>query len=640
MSLARLLKGLFWLCLGCWLVAAGAAAQPRGGQGEAKDHIVARHWVEDPSGQLGLDAVSKLALQPFSGTLSAGFGHSVIWLRLRIDPSVRPPGPLDPERLVLRIRPVYLDEIGVFDPAVSQSRLAVTGDRYHPRDQELQTLDFTVPIDRGQAPRDVWLRLKSTSTRQISVQVLNLTDLDRTQRVQELAFSVYIGMIFLLVIWGLLSWGFSRERLIGAFAVKQLAAWAFALTSLGYLRVFWPAAWPAAWLDGLGSVFSILAVSTAVFFHVLFVGEFDPPRPLAWLHRAALGLLPIKLGLLLADQPVLALQINMTEILLMPLVLLVSVLLARGWRRPVEQRPVLAKSVVVGFYVLLLSVMLLAALPGLALMAGGEVALYIVQVHGLLTAFLILLMLQYRKHVLSRQQQETVLALERSRLQAQQEREVSREQAKLLEMLAHELKTPLATMLMRLDTQASGGPEIARAIREMTGVIDRCIQANQLSDKRFVPEWVACDVAQVVRDAVASCSQPSRVQMDMAPGPMVRTDSQLLFIVISNLLENACKYAREGAPIEVALKVQADDPTQWIVRVSNEPGRAGLPDARQVFQKYYRSPQARRSSGTGLGLYLVWHLVKLLGGRVSYEPDQGRVHFVVCLPAQGAPALA
>jgi signal transduction histidine kinase len=639
MSLARLWKGLCWLCLGCWLAAAGAAAQPGGGEGEAKDHIVARHWVEDPSGQLGLDEVSKLALRPFSGTLSAGFGHSVIWLRLRIDPSVRPTGPLDAERLVLRIRPVYLDEIGVFDPAASQSRLAVTGDRHHPRDQELQTLDFTVPIDRGQAPRDVWLRLKSTSTRQISVQVLKLTDLERTQRVQELAFSVYIGMIFLLVIWGLLSWGFSRERLIGAFAVKQLAAWAFALTSLGYLRVFWPAAWPAAWLDGLGSVFSILAVSTAVLFHVLFVGEFDPPRPLVWLHRFALALLPIKLGLLLADQPVLALQINMTEILLMPPVLLVSALLARGWQRPADQRPVLAKSVVVGFYVLLLGVMLLAALPGLALMAGGEVALYIVQVHGLLTAFLILLMLQYRKHVLSRQQQETVLALERSRLQAQQEREVSREQAKLLEMLAHELKTPLATMLMRLDAQASGGPEIARAIREMTGVIDRCIQANQLSDKRFVPEWVACDAAQVVRDAVASCSQPARVHLDLAPGPMVRTDSQLLFIVISNLLENACKYAREGTPIEVALKAQAGDPTRWLVRVSNEPGRAGLPDPKQVFQKYYRSPQARRSSGTGLGLYLVWHLVKLLGGRVSYEPDGGRVHFVVCLPAQGAQAL-
>jgi K+-sensing histidine kinase KdpD len=154
-----------------------------------------------------------------------------------------------------------------------------------------------------------------------------------------------------------------------------------------------------------------------------------------------------------------------------------------------------------------------------------------------------------------------------------------------------------------------------------------------------VPEWVVCDVAQVVRDAVASCSQPARVRVDLAPAPMLRTDSQLLFIVISNLLENACKYAQEGTSIEVTLQAQAGDPTQWLVRVSNHPGRVGLPDPRQVFQKYYRNPQARRSSGTGLGLYLVWHLVKLLGGRVSYEPGDGRVHFVVCLPAQGAQAL-
>jgi len=118
---------------------------------------------------------------------------------------------------------------------------------------------------------------------------------------------------------------------------------------------------------------------------------------------------------------------------------------------------------VLGFYALLVLILATAALPGLALGGGGEASLYLVQAHGLVTGFLVLLMLQYRAHNIQKQQNKTLLELERAQLHALQERKIHEEQGKLLAMLAHEIKTPLATM--HISPTAHREAETAKAHR-------------------------------------------------------------------------------------------------------------------------------------------------------------------------------
>ena len=608
----------------------------------AQDHIVERAWTEDATGQMQWEEVQSQPMQAFDGVLSRGFGASIIWVRLRIDPSVSQPAGQGPDQLVLRIRPVYLDEIEVFDPLAPAGQAGSIGDRLHPRGQVYEGLDFMLPIARGHAPRDIWLRLSSTSTRQISVQAVTLDDLQRLTHVQQLVYAVYIGVIFVFMVWGLVYWVFSREHAIGAFGLKQAAALAYALGSLGYSRVFWPADWPALWLDGSTTLFSILAVSAAIHFHVVLLREFGPPRWLTRVHLALLALLPIKLLLAFAaDEPILALRINMLEVLLAPVIFLLSVWLATGWKQetPADRRPILARWVAVGFYALLLLILFMAALPGLGLTRGGEIPLYVVQAHGLLTAFLILLMLQFRAYVQQQKQRETALTLERIQLQAQQERSIREEQETLLAMLAHEIKTPLATMHMRLDANAQGSREIRQAIRDMNAVIERCLQTTQLSDRQLQAHMTGVDLVGVVRDAVSACAQPGRMQVEMPAQLHVQTDPQLLFIVLNNLLENAGKYAAPDSPIHVRLLSIAPSQgcgMQASIEVLNTPGRAGWPEADKVFNKYYRSPHARRQAGTGLGLYLVQNLMQVLGGRIDYAPDATHIRFRISLPVQPA----
>lgn len=604
------------------------------------DHITERAWLEDATGRLVLSDVQQQSPVPYEGILSKGYGHSVIWLRLRIDPGKSPVVNQETDQLVLRIRPVYLDDIQVFDPLV-QGLAGKTGDVHHPRLDTLQGIDFLLPIARGTETRDIWLRLASTSTRQIDVQALSMDDLAQRTRVQELVFSGYIGLILIFAVWGMVHWVFSREHLIGYFSVSQTAAFFYALCSLGYMRIFWPMDWPAAVLNQITTFFSITAVSAAVLFHVLLLREFNLPNWIKHLHIGMVSLLPIKL-FLMTNWAVSALRINMIEVLIAPTIFLISAWFSRAWdSKHTEQNPPLSRAVVLIFYLFLVAALAIAALAGLGLAKSGEIALHIVQIHGLITAFFVLLMLQYRSHVMIQQRHQISLELERSQLQAQQERAIREEQDKLLTMLAHELKTPLATMHMRLDSTSSGSLEIKKAIREMNSVIERCIQTTQLGDKQLTAQIDLTDLVDVVKDAVSCCHQPERVKMNLPAQLQTQTDRQLLFIVLNNLLENACKYAEPGTNIWVnlsAMPPQTSGEPHLRLEVCNSPGSSGWPEPDKVFEKYYRSPHAKRQAGTGLGLFLVRNLMTILGGRIDYLPNETSIQFVLMLPLSHQPS--
>ncbi len=604
----------------------------------AKNLVVEQAWLDDPGGRLTWEQVrqSPDMFQPYKGVLSRGFGSSTIWIRVRIDPHRHAASVLDPDRLILRLRPVYLDRIEIYDPIQTRQPAYVTGDHFHPKEQAIPGLDFMIPIARGESARDLWVKVQSTSTRQISIQALELDELNSRVHQQELLYALYIGVIIVFLAWGCVHWLFSLDRLVGAFSVAQFCALVYALCGLGYTRVFWPSHLSAHWLDTLTSLFSILAVSSAVLFHILHVREFQPPT---WLQRTQwllLAALPVKLLLLALGQPMWGLHLNMLEILITPSIFLLSVILSKGWiESPRSPRPALKRGYVIGFYVLLLGVMMIAVLPGLALTSGGEIPLYIVQAHGLFTAFLIMVMLQYRDRVMRKKQNDLSLNLERSVMQAEHEKQMREEQEKLLSMLAHELKTPLATVQMRLSTGAEGTKEIRTAVRDMDNVIERCVQTLQLSDQRLHAHMVRFNLVTVLQDAVLSCAQPDRIHLKTPPEALIDSDHQLLSIIFSNLLENACKYASPGTPIQIELTLQTDstNPTPHVRLVfSNFPGASGWPDAAQIFEKYYRSPQARRQAGTGLGLYLVKNLIQVLHGHIEYAPDDGQLRFVLTLP--------
>jgi len=103
---------------------------------------------------------------------------------------------------------------------------------------------------------------------------------------------------------------------------------------------------------------------------------------------------------------------------------------------------------------------------------------------------------------------------------------------------------------------------------------------------------------------------------------------RMLRLVAENLLENALRYAGEGATCIVSLSREGG---LAVLDVADD--GAGVPDqdVPRLFERFFRSDRARTTRGTGLGLAIVKHVVEAAGGNVEARGGQGRGLDVRCV---------
>ncbi|HEY9860563.1 MAG TPA: ATP-binding protein, partial [Candidatus Obscuribacterales bacterium] len=122
------------------------------------------------------------------------------------------------------------------------------------------------------------------------------------------------------------------------------------------------------------------------------------------------------------------------------------------------------------------------------------------------------------------------------------------------------------------------------------------------------------------------------LQVEIAPGlPPLLSDAASLAQVLSELLNNACKYTPEQGQITISAVAVADSIE---IRVTNTGVEIPANELSQVFDKFYRVPSADpwKQGGTGLGLALVQKLVEHLGAAIAVVSGAGQTRFTVTLP--------
>lgn len=117
--------------------------------------------------------------------------------------------------------------------------------------------------------------------------------------------------------------------------------------------------------------------------------------------------------------------------------------------------------------------------------------------------------------------------------------------------------------------------------------------------------------------------------------PTVTTDLHSLERILTELLQNACKYTPVGETITIAAHPAVDDVE---LCVSNSGVEIAASELSRIFEKFYRIPNSDpwRHGGTGLGLALVQRLVKHLGATIQVESGESRTAFVLKLPLDPA----
>ncbi len=221
-----------------------------------------------------------------------------------------------------------------------------------------------------------------------------------------------------------------------------------------------------------------------------------------------------------------------------------------------------------------------------------------------------------------------------------------------LSTAAHELRTPLTTIsgfsqLLERQLQKPNLDrerlttlmlELRQQVARMTTLADDLMRAVSLHEMKDAGEEQVCDVVSIAQAAVdraqLSVEFTSRHQIRIDAGEEVAAvcNPEHLDQMFTNLLSNALKYSPEGGRVTVRLIRSGK---HVAVAVQDEGIGLSLEDQRRLWQPFLRFGPLRQSAGgTGLGLYIVRHLVEQNGGAVAVESMVGAGStFTITLPA-------
>jgi signal transduction histidine kinase len=212
-----------------------------------------------------------------------------------------------------------------------------------------------------------------------------------------------------------------------------------------------------------------------------------------------------------------------------------------------------------------------------------------------------------------------------------------RKQDSFIDSVTHELKSPLASLQLCLETLGREGLEVdAREqlrtmmledVDRLRAFIDDVLEANRLSYARAgmlnLSDVSLADLAEDCAEAVRARYKlmPEEITIDIESELVVSTDRAALGLVVKNLIDNAAKYS--GRPARVEVRGRRDAEGRVLIEVSDRGIGIDSKNLKRVFHRFYRveDEEVRQRRGTGLGLFVVWALVKQLGGKVRASSE-------------------
>lgn len=604
----------------------------------AGDYITARAYWNDADGSATFDEAKAAEFTPYTGVLSRGYIQSATWIRLEI----RPPAQAEPnDTLILRIRPVFLDEITLYDPLDTSGKRRVVGDTINYEDEEYKSLSHTFVIPAGTQSRSVWLRLKSTSTSLIGVEAFTQAEMVNSEYDSLIKNFMLLAIVAMFLLLVLFNWFNYRDSLYAWFVARQAFYFIYAGCLFGLHRLLLHSVVDGRTLDAIYSWLVVGATAITLVFERKFLHEYSPPR---WARAILNGYLlwsACIAGLLLFGHAQLALKSNMLLNAVSVLLLLVmsAIFIDDKKIRANGVTALLSKKMVVSYYLTINLVLVFSVMPYLGVMKGNEFAINGLIFYTLSSSLIMTVLMQLRANQIRKANAGIEQALLLTQQQMAMEKNRRDEQTHLFHMLMHELKNPLAIIDMALlaknDAQKTS-TYVSRAVNNMKNILERCVRADKLAEGNIEIRSQVILLDAFIRDLLVEQKYPvDRIQVAGQDIPLqIRTDAQYLQIMISNLLDNALRYGDALVPvgIQTAASASASGTPGFAIIVSNRPGAASWPDPDKVFKKYYRSAGAEAQSGTGLGLYLVHTLAHLLGGDCRYVPDDKYIRFELWLP--------
>lgn len=235
------------------------------------------------------------------------------------------------------------------------------------------------------------------------------------------------------------------------------------------------------------------------------------------------------------------------------------------------------------------------------------------------------------------------VALEREKDVAERLRTLDDLKNEFVAMVAHDLRSPMATISAAAKTLSVDFDKLAESDRSMllgmisrntlglSGLVEDVLQVARIESGQFSYEIVPFDLVSVIERSAGDVGlgTDGRVRVEAGDGlPPARGDPERNWQVLTNLLSNALKFSPDDTIVRVRVDVDPDDPSFLRIDVVDEGTGIAAEDMPRLFHKFSRIRAAdvrEKIKGTGLGLYICQQIVEAQGGRIwaDSRPGQG-----------------
>ena len=223
--------------------------------------------------------------------------------------------------------------------------------------------------------------------------------------------------------------------------------------------------------------------------------------------------------------------------------------------------------------------------------------------------------------------------------------QLEKERQTMIADIAHELRTPITTMQLRLEAVQDGidplNKDLIRSLHSETELLSSLIvdlrtlslaEAKQLNLNQHSFNLFTLSEQIATRFYAMAQKKNISTKIEVAPDTYLFADAERINQVLNNLMNNAIRHTPENGTITLASDSNAQGIT---IQVINTGSALPQEELKQLFNRFYRSGQGRvrAEGGSGLGLAIVKALTELHGGTVSVQNhDKTNIMFSIFLP--------
>ncbi len=579
---------------------------------------------------------------PYQYDLHLGFQSKPVWLKFNIKPieisnSDKLVLPFGDSQIILRMGPYQLDSIELYEPQGANWLVQKTGDREHVTNRicpdDTHCMALSSPPDREIT---VFLKVSQRGVFSVRAEVLPLKSLAPAVANGTARNSASIAIAGSLLFMALVLLMIERNFLLLTFCCFQGVVVIFILSTTGRIQFLLPSSTPY-FLDNLTHHMFNLRVLMFILLGWATLSQYKPNNRYKYMVFALVTLL------LLNN---IFIQIGKIQWFILLYLLASGVNLFVQYygiysttNIPSKIRILLIVAYLLYFFILVSALLVIfGQLMPLATANfinsfadwrtnGGPAGIII---------FLIVI-IQQAERKLATSQVIGKLSLEAAKSQANEEKLTERQT--LIDILTHELKNPLGTIrfaLASLKKQSTVDNDalarvsrIDRSVERMNELIEHVAHSNKIDRFVMTDAKESVDAMELIDELTSDHYSDGRFNIEIEEGASFFTHRRMLYVVLENLISNACKYDNRQAPISIIVSLQA---SVILIEITNSIDPHIRPDENKLFTRYYRHDGVQSLPGMGIGLSLVEAAAEKIDVKVSCHTEPELVSFKVEVP--------